>query len=132
MKEYIGIIGGNGYVGKNVVLALQKLENNKKILATTRKTAEGMKDQTLEYVHLDINNLEQLKLFCSNCSTIINCVGPSFIIGDKIAKPVYTREQIMSKFLEIQSYAPNLKLLMIYFKKKVLLAFIQRVSIQGW
>lgn len=86
MKEYIGIIGGNGYVGKNVVLALQKLENNKKILATTRKTAEGMNDQTLEYVHLDINNLEQLKLFCSNCSTIINCVGPSFIIGDKIAK----------------------------------------------
>lgn len=87
MKKYIGIIGGNGFVGKNVVLTLQVLDKNKRILVATRKkNSNEVLDPNIEYTYLDINNKEQLELFCSKCSTIINCTGPSFIIEDKISK----------------------------------------------
>ncbi len=86
MREYIGVLGGNGSVGKNVVLTLQRLIDDKIILATTRKNNNGINDENTRYEYLDISDNKQLETFCVKCSTIINCVGPSSIIKNKIAK----------------------------------------------
>ena len=86
MRNCIGILGGNGSIGKNVVLALQNLIENKKIMVATRKKISKIDANNLQYEYLDINHNKQLESYCLQCSTIINCVGPSSIIRDKIAK----------------------------------------------
>lgn len=90
MRFNIGIIGATGTLGKKVTytllkrgsyslyLGIRNIEKAKSILGEEVVKKYGCK--------LDIYQQNQLKEFCSKCDYIINCVGPSSVIKDSVAR----------------------------------------------
>lgn len=85
MEKYFGVLGATGMVGRAVLATLQGLANNK-ILVGARNPEKISEDSGLTVIHVDINQSAELEEFCAQCRTVINCIGPSSEVQDKIAK----------------------------------------------
>lgn len=86
----IGIVGGYGDTG--VIIAGELIKdpacrlliggrNNDKINQLVKKLGERASGKKV-----DVNNDKEIEEFCKACSIIINCTGPSWIVGDKVVK----------------------------------------------
>lgn len=87
--KYIGVIGGNGSVGGLIVNYLLSELSDQHILISYR-TSERVptsisSTERTKYCHLDYNNENELKSFCSRCFVVINAAGPSSLMGNIIA-----------------------------------------------
>ena len=83
--KYIGVIGGNGSVGGLIVNYLLSELSDQHILISYR-TSERVptsisSTERTKYCHLDYNNENELKSFCSRCFVVINAAGPSSSYG---------------------------------------------------
>ena len=85
----IGILGYRGAVGKVV---FNYLFDRYSIRCGGRKInkQEIINICTVEYMSVDVYNDESLKKFCFGCDIIINCVGPSYFVSEKILSIVET------------------------------------------
>ena len=88
--KYIGVIGGNGSVGGLIVNYLLSELSDQHILISYRTSEREFLRQYLlqkeqKYCHLDYNNENELKSFCSRCFVVINAAGPSSLMGNIIA-----------------------------------------------
>jgi len=75
----IGIIGYRGFVGKAIVSLLED-----KYLLIKGSRNKNIQEESTFYV--DAYDDRSLEKFCSKCTVLINAAGPSYIIGDRIAK----------------------------------------------
>ena len=76
----VGIIGSSGKVGK---IASKMLKDKYYIIGGQRKV--NKKNYCDKTIYVDVYNDESLREFCDRCDVILNCAGPSYIIGDKVA-----------------------------------------------
>lgn len=90
-NKYIGIIGGTGTIGSIIVKYLLQLQTHFHVLIGGRRSIKEISMSTfynserLKYNQMNYNNDVELDNFCSQCLLVINAVGPSFKINDKIA-----------------------------------------------
>lgn len=90
-NKYIGIIGGSGTIGSIIVKYLLQLQTHFHVLIGGRRSIKEISMSTfynserLKYNQMNYNNDVELDNFCSQCLLVINAVGPSFKINDKIA-----------------------------------------------
>lgn len=78
-EKAIGIIGYRGTVGREIVSIL---EGKYSILKGGRQLDRN--NENICYV--DVFDNKSLMEFCKKCSVLINATGPSYLIGDRIAK----------------------------------------------
>lgn len=85
----IGILGYRGEVGKVV---FNYLSNRYSIRCGGRKISKHkiVNVSTVEYMLVDVYDDESLKEFCFGCDIIINCVGPSYYVSERILSVVET------------------------------------------
>ena len=81
----IGIIGASGAVGCTAASQLIKDGYSCVVTYRSREITDPYIREHAACIKLDIDNEEALKAFCRSCSTILNCAGPSYIIGNKVA-----------------------------------------------
>lgn len=77
----IGILGYNGFVGKTV---LNYLSDQYLIRCGGRQIHEEKITKGIEYVKVDVDDTNSLKKFCQGCDVIVNCIGPSYFLAEKI------------------------------------------------
>jgi len=84
MKEpLIGILGCSGALGHTAYKILKK---NYKIRGGQRhKPLEMDDDSNFKWMKVDLYNEEELYKFCKGCDVILNCAGPSYLVGDRVA-----------------------------------------------
>lgn len=81
-RRRVGILGGSGNIGSKVI---KLLENDYEIIATYR--GRFCKDTPFcKYRKLDINNIDDLNLFCKDIDILLNCAGASYNNGEYIAR----------------------------------------------
>ena len=85
MQKYIGILGGSGTVGNTVIRTLRDIEPDRQMLAGSRHSENISTSGSMTAMNVDIADKAKLMEFCSKCSTVINCIGPSDIIGKNVA-----------------------------------------------
>jgi hypothetical protein len=79
----IGVLGCGGALGH---IACNVLKRNCKIRGGQRRRPEGMEaDSNFQWVKTDLYNEEELYEFCKGCDVILNCAGPSYLVGDRVA-----------------------------------------------
>lgn len=83
----VGILGYGGEVGRT---AKEYLYGKCFLRCGQRnKNYEAKNDSFIEYVEVDIFKEEELIKFCTGCDIVLNCSGPSYVIGDRVAKIAY-------------------------------------------
>jgi saccharopine dehydrogenase (NAD+, L-lysine forming) len=87
--EKIGVVGGYGSVGLQAVRTLLSTTTADIVLggrdkAITKNISEEMGDRVTGLA-VDVTDANSLDLFCRGCNVIINCTGPSRLIGDNVA-----------------------------------------------
>lgn len=82
MEHLIGVVGSSGKVGE----ALSEILSEKyKVLGGQRHPKKTIENENFSYQYLDIFDDSSLEDFCSKCSIIVNCAGPSYVIKNRIA-----------------------------------------------
>lgn len=86
-REVVGIIGISGQVGKRVIHNMKDRYN----IRGGQRNIEIVKEQytglpNIEILCVDIFNSQELKEFCIGCTVVVNCAGPSFSIGARVAE----------------------------------------------
>lgn len=85
MDNIIGILGSSGTVGRHVAAYL--LEKGYTVCGAQRRQTEEFADnENFTQQKVDIGSQAELTEFCKKCRYIINCIAPSFIYGEKVAK----------------------------------------------
>ncbi len=74
MERKIGVLGASGVVGQAVVNELIRKKVTG-IIVGCRNIEKLQEFEGMEKRKVDINNTEELKDFCSQCSVVINCAG---------------------------------------------------------
>lgn len=85
-NKIIGIVGGSGAVGKTAVSQL--INDGYECIVSYRSREIESPDikSKCECIKLDIYDDEAVRNFCKRCGLILNCAGPSYIIGSKVAE----------------------------------------------
>lgn len=82
----IGVIGGSGRVGQETVKYLLKETPYSIIIGSRTDKKHGIPtSDRLSYMHVDVFNPDSLTQFCSACSIVVNCAGPSALVKDVVA-----------------------------------------------
>ncbi|MDC0199411.1 NAD(P)-dependent oxidoreductase [Candidatus Nitrosopelagicus sp.] len=82
-KNKVGILGGTGHIGKNLIYYFSK--NNKYELNLFSRDVTSTKNITNEFKNINVDNYDKLNSY--ELDTVINCVGisnPTKILDDKI------------------------------------------------
>ena len=82
-KNKVGILGGTGHIGKNLIYYFSK--NNKYELNLFSRDVTSAKNITNEFKNINVDNYDKLNSY--ELDTVINCVGisnPTKILDDKI------------------------------------------------
>jgi hypothetical protein len=90
-----GIVGGYGATGAVVASELYKSCDGK-ILVGGRNIANGAAVAAklgagVLGAQVDVLNARSLDAFCDQCSIIINCAGPVFLLQDRVAQAAFRR-----------------------------------------
>ncbi|MFT9820533.1 saccharopine dehydrogenase NADP-binding domain-containing protein [Lysinibacillus sp. NPDC056185] len=88
-KKSIGIVGATGQVGVGVVETLLK-NSQYQLLLGSRKVDKliekyGQESEAIVYKVVDVFDEENIVSFCNRCDLVINAVGPSSIVLDRVA-----------------------------------------------
>lgn len=79
----IGVLGCGGAVGS---VASNFLQQTYRIRGGQRHPPEKSSEKnSFEWMKMDLYNSESLSDFCAGCDVILNCAGPSYRIGDRVA-----------------------------------------------
>lgn len=79
----IGVLGCGGAVGS---VACDILQQSYRIRGGQRRQpAKSSGKHSSEWVQVDLYNSKSLADFCAGCDVILNCAGPSYRIGDRVA-----------------------------------------------
>lgn len=82
----IGVIGGTGQVGMEAVNYLLKETPHSIIIGGRTYQAQKLPDSNrVTFKQVDLFSPDSLDNFCSACSIVINCAGPSAIVKDTVA-----------------------------------------------
>ncbi|SHJ55884.1 MMPL family transporter [Halodesulfovibrio aestuarii] len=82
----IGVIGGSGRVGKEAVTYLLKETPYSIIIGgRTYRPQEIPDSDRTSFKTVDLFSPDSLKEFCSACTIVINCAGPSALVKDIVA-----------------------------------------------
>lgn len=83
MKK-IGVIGCGGTIGP--IICSYLAEEGFVIQGGQRSEPDYNKyPKNFTWKHLDVNNDDELKDFCSDCDLILNCSGPAYLMFDRVA-----------------------------------------------
>ncbi|CVI64922.1 Saccharopine dehydrogenase [Clostridiales bacterium CHKCI001] len=82
-KIFIGVIGSGGFIGRKLCKRLVKKYHVRG--GQRKKTDIGIESNRFVWQYVDIYDEASLINFCSGCKIIINCAGPTYQIGDRIA-----------------------------------------------
>jgi hypothetical protein len=85
--DRIGILGGNGAVGRAHIRRLHELALGP-LRIGTRRPSPGFPAEH-EAVAFDIDDNAALKRFCSGCRIVVNCAGPSCRIEGRVAQAAF-------------------------------------------
>lgn len=90
----IGLIGGSGTVGRTAALrmsaaGLGSLRIGGRNLDTATAVAEECVGSA-EPVRLNLADEADLEEFCSGCSVVVNCAGPSYLVLDSVARTAFS------------------------------------------
>ncbi len=85
----IGVIGGSGSVGRVVLDRLEKTEKYVFKAGYYANQPVVTDKKNFLWVKVDVYSEQSLKDFCSGCSIIVNCAGPSYLIKDRVALVAY-------------------------------------------
>ncbi|MQA07850.1 MAG: epimerase [Pseudonocardiaceae bacterium] len=113
----IGIIGATGAAGRAAVRALadtrlwdtpaptlrlggRRLEATSQVAAAL-PTGDGMPE--VDVRHLDIDDPAGLSDFCAGCTVLLSCAGPSYQIGDRLARAAV---EAGAEFADVSGYDP--------------------------
>ncbi|WP_436775929.1 saccharopine dehydrogenase NADP-binding domain-containing protein [Yinghuangia sp. YIM S09857] len=88
----IGVLGATGSVGREAVRELAELGYGRLRLGGRR--ADALRELTCtcppakdaETVAVDANDPHDLRTFAEGCATVLNCAGPSYLLGDRVAR----------------------------------------------
>jgi len=85
-KKVIGVIGGYGMVGREVVKYLLKRTSHD-ILIGGRVGHKGgaFPEDRVSYQAVDVFKPFSLGSFCRSCMLVINCAGPAAVVREKVA-----------------------------------------------
>lgn len=79
----IGVLGCGGAVGS---VACDVLQQSYRIRGGQRRQpVKSSGKYSSEWVQVDLYNSKSLSDFCAGCDVILNCAGPSYRIGDRVA-----------------------------------------------
>lgn len=81
----IGIIGHNGAVGQAAVRYLKDKYPLRCGSRSVHKESSQL-DKFIEYMQVDIYDQIGLETFCTGCTIVLNCAGPSYSIIDRVAQ----------------------------------------------
>ena len=79
----IGLLGCGGAVGSVACDILQQWYRIRG--GQRRQPAKSSGKCSFEWMQVDLYNSESLADFCAGCDVILNCAGPSYRIGDRVA-----------------------------------------------
>lgn len=97
MKK-IGILGGYGKVGVVATRHLAKLDDIEMLVAGRNEEAAltaaielesaygNNNGKSFQGIGVDVHEPESLSAFCSQCDVVLNCTGPTALIGDVVAR----------------------------------------------
>ncbi|SFO96558.1 saccharopine dehydrogenase NADP-binding domain-containing protein [Enterovibrio norvegicus] len=106
-KSGILVLGGKGQVGHEVVQYLLDKTSHMIVVASRSATpADFPKRDGIQRVstkHIDVMDEPSLHSHCKQYSLVISCVGPSGIIGDRVAKACKTSG---TAFIDAGGYDP--------------------------
>lgn len=80
----IGLLGCGGAVGSAAAEFLTAEGSIR--LRGGRRHAQGRHDGRFEIMAVDAGDCHALAGFCDGCRVVLNCAGPSFLIGDRVAR----------------------------------------------
>lgn len=83
MNRRIGILGYSGLAGQVVKEYLQEQYS---LRLGARTDHDRVSTESMEYMTVDAEEEKQLQSFCSGCQVIVNCIGPSYYVSEKVAK----------------------------------------------
>ncbi|MGA9872694.1 MAG: saccharopine dehydrogenase NADP-binding domain-containing protein, partial [Rhodococcus sp. (in: high G+C Gram-positive bacteria)] len=90
----IGIIGGSGTVGRTAALRMSAAGlGTLRIGGRNFHTATAVAEECVgsaEAVQLDLANEADLVAFCTGCSVVVNCAGPSYLVLDSVARTAFS------------------------------------------
>lgn len=79
----IGVVGCSGFIGKKVCERLVKKYNVRG--GCRRKENNCMVNNRFSLRTVDVYDIKSLDEFCRGCSMVINCAGPTYKIGERVA-----------------------------------------------
>ncbi len=88
-EKSIGIVGATGQVGSGIVETLLK-NNTYELLLGGRKIDKlrekyGKESEPIKYQTVDVFDEKSILSFCGQCDLVINAVGPSSLVLDRVA-----------------------------------------------
>ncbi|NSB12324.1 saccharopine dehydrogenase NADP-binding domain-containing protein [Clostridium beijerinckii] len=79
----VGILGFEGAIGRT---AMNLLKESYTIRGGQRRIPKNLDDNiNFQWMKTDAYDEDSLDDFCSGCEVILNCAGPSYCIGDRVA-----------------------------------------------
>lgn len=86
-EKIIGVIGGTGRVGREVVRYLVRETPYRVLMGGRRAPSEDREDPAgrVDFMTVDLFQEKSLAAFCDACDILVNCAGPSSLVGDRVA-----------------------------------------------
>jgi saccharopine dehydrogenase-like NADP-dependent oxidoreductase len=84
----IGIAGGRGAIGQALARQL-RAAGLTRLRIGSRLVPAAPPGANAGHTHLDIDSPESLAQFCAGCRVIVNCAGPAYRIGDRVARAAF-------------------------------------------
>jgi len=106
-KNKVGILGGTGHIGKNLIYYFSK--NNKYELNLFSRDVTSTKNITNEFKNINVDNYDKLNSY--ELDTVINCVGisnPTKILDDKIDVKKITDKYDEQVLLYLKKFSDSL------------------------
>ncbi|HEX5494386.1 MAG TPA: saccharopine dehydrogenase NADP-binding domain-containing protein [Mycobacteriales bacterium] len=86
----VGVVGASGVVGRAAAAALRERGVHRLRLGGRGRQALRAVADTLgpgaEPVGVDVCHRTELVEFCRGCQVVLNCTGPSYLVGDRVAR----------------------------------------------
>ncbi|OEV05741.1 saccharopine dehydrogenase NADP-binding domain-containing protein [Streptomyces oceani] len=93
MTSRVGVLGGSGACGVSAASVLHTMGYSLRIGGRSIEVLRGVAERELnsqaEAAAVDVYDDALLEKFCADCDVIVNCAGPSYRIGDRVAQAAF-------------------------------------------